>query len=142
VGKLVGLAPSNHGTTLDGFVTLANAFGLLGITNALLSPTCTACVQQEAGSPFLTNLNAGGDTVAGITYTVIETIYDAVVTPYRSAFLSGPNVTNIVLQDRCGIDFVGHVGIAFDRVALTHVLNALDPAHRVPVPCVLVPPGV
>jgi triacylglycerol esterase/lipase EstA (alpha/beta hydrolase family) len=142
VNRLVALAPSNHGTTLDGLVTLVDAFGLLGISNSLLSPVCTACVQQEVSSAFLTDLNAGGDTVAGVTYTVIETAYDAVITPFRSALLSGTSVTNIVLQEHCLLDFVGHVGIAFDPVALTHVLNALDPAHRVPVPCLYIPPGL
>src|SRR5262249_16951969 len=123
VTNLVRLAPSNHGTTLDGLVTLAGLFGRTGITNTASRSTCTtgvaggvctACVQQERGPAFLTNLTAGGDTVAGVTYTVIETRYDEVVTPYTSAFLSGPNVRNITIQNQCPIDFDGHIGIAFD----------------------------
>ena len=50
------------------------------------------CAQQIVGSPFMTTLNGHGDTVAGVAYTVIETRYDEVVTPYPSAFLSGPAV--------------------------------------------------
>jgi triacylglycerol esterase/lipase EstA (alpha/beta hydrolase family) len=141
VNRLVGLAPSNHGTTLDGLVSLVNDFGALGLTNSLISPTCEACVEQEAGSAFLANLNAGGDTVAGVSYTVIETKYDDVVTPYQSAFLSGANVTNITLQNQCGLDLTDHIGIAFDPIALADMLNALDPAHPVPVPCLLVLPA-
>jgi len=78
--------------------------------------------------------------VAGPTYTVIETKYDEVVTPYASAFLSGPGVTNIVLQNVCPLDLTDHIGIADDTVALHLVLNALDPAHPVKVPCVVVLP--
>ena len=141
VQTLVGLAPSNHGTTLDGLATLETELAtvLPGVSSALGS-ACEACAQQIAGSSFLTNLNAGGDTVAGPSYTVIETRNDEIVTPYTSAFLSGPDVTNIVLQNVCPLDQTDHVGIADDTVALHLVLNALDPAHPQTVPCVPVLP--
>jgi triacylglycerol esterase/lipase EstA (alpha/beta hydrolase family) len=129
VQNLVGLAPSSHGTTLDGLVTLAGRFGIAGVTNATVGALCQSCVQQEVGSSFLANLNAGGDTVPGVTYTVIESKYDEVVTPYTSAFLSGPNVKNITIQNQCPLDFDGHIGIAYDHIALQDMLNALDPAH-------------
>src|SRR5438270_2201657 len=92
VHTLVGLAPSNHGTTLDGIATLGSYFPG---SSGFLSQFCPACEEQEAGSAFLTNLNAGGDTVKGVKYTVIESANDEVVTPYTSAFLTGKNVTNI-----------------------------------------------
>jgi hypothetical protein len=94
------------------------------------------------GSSFLEELNAGGETVPGPSYTVIETKYDTVVTPYTSAFLSGPNVTNITLQEQCNRDLVDHVGIIYDAVALRDALNALDPAHATPPACTLVLPGL
>jgi triacylglycerol esterase/lipase EstA (alpha/beta hydrolase family) len=140
VSTLVALAPSNHGTTLDGLTALVQAFGAAGLVNSALNALCRACVEQEAGSAFLTSLNAGGDTVPGVTYTVIESIYDEVVTPYTSAFLSGPGVTNITLQNQCPLDLTDHLEIAADPVALADVLNALDPAHHVPVPCLVVLP--
>jgi triacylglycerol esterase/lipase EstA (alpha/beta hydrolase family) len=141
VQTLVGLAPSNHGTTLDGLATLTDELAtvLPGVSSALGS-ACQACAQQIAGSSFMTSLNAGGDTVAGPTYTVIETRNDEIVTPYTSAFLSGPDVTNIVLQNVCPLDQTDHIGIADDTVALHLVLNALDPAHPQIVPCVPVLP--
>jgi triacylglycerol esterase/lipase EstA (alpha/beta hydrolase family) len=141
VQTLVGLAPSNHGTTLDGLATLETELAtvLPGVSTTLGS-ACQACAQQIAGSSFLTSLNAGGDTVAGPTYTVIETRNDEIVTPYTSAFLSGPHVTNIVLQNVCPLDQTDHIGIADDTVALHLVLNALDPAHPQLVPCVPVLP--
>ncbi|MFE1317272.1 esterase/lipase family protein [Kitasatospora phosalacinea] len=142
VGTLVGLAPSNHGTTLDGLTTLEEALGTLGFSDFLFGTVCDACVDQANGSPFMTNLNAGGDTVPGVSYTVVSTRYDLVATPYTSQQLSGPNVTNLVLQDQCALDFAGHVRVAFDPIALTDVLNALDPAHPRPVPCLYVPPSI
>ncbi len=140
VNKLVALAPSNHGTTLDGLTALVAAFGAAGLVNGALNALCTACVQQEAGSAFLASLNAGGDTVAGVSYTVIESRNDEVVTPFTSAFLSGPGVTNITLQNQCTLDQSDHLEIAADPVALADVLNALDPAHPVRVPCLVVLP--
>jgi triacylglycerol esterase/lipase EstA (alpha/beta hydrolase family) len=142
VNRFVALAPSSHGTSLDGLVTLARDFGLLGLTNSLVSPACAACVEQEAGSAFLTKLNARGDTAPGVTYTVIETKYDQVVTPYPAAFLAGSKVTNITVQKQCPLDLTDHIGIAFDPVALTDMLNALDPSRPIPVPCLLVPPAL
>jgi triacylglycerol esterase/lipase EstA (alpha/beta hydrolase family) len=124
VDRLVGLAPSNHGTTVDGLQALVSA--LRGVIN------CDACQQQLAGSAFLAKLNAGGDTVAGVRYTVIETRFDEVVTPFTSAFLSGPAVTNILLQNTCAADLTGHVGIVSDPNAIGWVQNALDP--RAPAP--------
>ncbi len=140
VDKLVALAPSNHGTTLDGLTALVAALGAAGLVNGALNALCPACVQQEAGSSFLANLNAGGETVAGVSYTVIESRYDEVVTPYTSAFLSGSGVTNITLQNQCPFDLSDHLEIAADPVALADMLNTLDPAHRVRVPCLTVLP--
>ena len=122
VDKLVGLAPSNHGTTVDGLALLP------GVPQVLAAGLGPSVGQQIVGSAFLAKLNAGGDTVPGVSYTVIESSDDEVVTPYTSAFLSGPNVTNILLQDQCATDVSDHLAITFDAIALRDVLNALDPA--------------
>jgi triacylglycerol esterase/lipase EstA (alpha/beta hydrolase family) len=125
VDALVGLSPSNHGTTLNGLFTLGSFFPG---ANSLFG-TCPACEQQEAGSPFLTQLNAGGETVPGVAYTVIQTRFDQVVTPYTSAFLGGPNVKNILLQNQCVLDLGDHLSMPYDHIAAADVLTALDPAH-------------
>jgi triacylglycerol esterase/lipase EstA (alpha/beta hydrolase family) len=109
VHDLVGLAPSNHGTTVGGMSALLDAVTALGLPAPLTVAQCLACTQQLAGSAFLQQLNAGGDTVPGVRYTVIETEDDEVVTPYTSAFLSGPAVTNVTLQDQCPDDHADHL---------------------------------
>jgi len=138
VHTLVGLSPSNHGTTLDGIFTLAN---LLGV-GSVFGFHCPACEQQEAGSAFLAKLNAGKDTVPGPRYTVIQSSNDEVVTPYTSAFLSGRNVTNTVLQEQCVLDQGEHLSAPYDHIAAADVLNALDPAHPVTAACTPVLPVV
>jgi triacylglycerol lipase len=123
VDDLVGLAPSNHGTTNPGALVAGATF-------------CPACDQQRAGSSFLQTLNAGDETPGAVSYTSIETRYDEVVTPFTSAFLAaGPNTANILLQDACPADVVDHQFIPDDRVALRWTLQALgrpgpaDPAQ-------------
>jgi triacylglycerol esterase/lipase EstA (alpha/beta hydrolase family) len=125
VHTLVGLSPSNHGTTLNGLFTLAEFFpGASSIFD-----TCPACEEQAVGSPFLVELNAGGDTVPGVDYTVIQTRFDEVVTPYTSAFLAGPDVNNVLLQDQCPLDHGEHLSMPYDHIADADVLTALDPAN-------------
>jgi triacylglycerol esterase/lipase EstA (alpha/beta hydrolase family) len=127
VNMLVGFAPSNYGTNLDGVVNLVADFGALGVTTALLSVTCEACVQQIQGSSFLTSLNQT-PTVPGVRYVVIETADDDVVTPYTNAFLpAGPNVQNITLQSQCPQDASDHISIPYDSNALQDMINALGP---------------
>ncbi|MDA5285543.1 esterase/lipase family protein [Streptomyces sp. NPDC054904] len=133
VNALVGIAPDNHGTTLLGLTKLLPYFP--GAED-LISTATPGLADQIAGSPFLTRLNAGGDTVPGVKYTVISTRYDQVVTPYRSQFLDGPNVRNVVLQDLCALDFSEHVTIALtDRLTWHEALNALDPANAERTTC-------
>jgi len=131
----------------DGYCVFTLNFGGLATLGTLfpwslqvVGLACPACTQQVAGSPFLTTLNRDGDTVPGVHYTVIETRYEQVVTPYTSAFLTGSDVTNIRLQDQCGLDLSEHLAVIYDRIALRDVLNALDPSHAVPPACVPIAP--
>ncbi|MFF9818813.1 esterase/lipase family protein [Streptomyces sp. NPDC014006] len=133
VNALVGIAPSNHGTTLSGLTQLLPYFpGAADLLNA----ATPALAQQVVGSDLLTRLNAGGDTVPGVRYTVLATRYDEVVTPYRSQYLSGPDVKNVLLQDLCPLDLSEHVLVGLtDRITFHEVANALDPAHATATTC-------
>jgi pimeloyl-ACP methyl ester carboxylesterase len=140
VSDFVAFAPSNYGTTLDGLTKLAGLLGASTAINGTLSSACQACVEQEQGSAFLAGLNAA-PTVPGVRYTVIESVDDEVVTPYRNAFLPGaPNVTNITVQSQCALDGSDHLEIAADPIAMADMLNALDPSAPVKVPCLVVLP--
>ncbi|MFI6015733.1 esterase/lipase family protein [Streptomyces sp. NPDC051243] len=133
VNALVGIAPNNHGTTLAG---LTNLLPYFPGAEDLLSTATPALAQQVVGSDFMTRLNAGGDTVPGVRYTVIATKYDEVVTPYRSQFLSGPDVKNVLIQDLCAVDLSEHAFLGLtDRIAFHEVANALDPARATPTTC-------
>jgi triacylglycerol esterase/lipase EstA (alpha/beta hydrolase family) len=123
VHALVGLAPSNHGTTVDGLSSLLSASAAVGLPAVTSLIGCTACTQQLVGSSFLAKLNAGGDSTPGVVETVIETTHDEVVTPYQSAFLSGAD--DVTLQQQCPLDLTDHLGMPYDSAALQDVVNAL-----------------
>ncbi|GGU92568.1 lipase [Actinomadura cremea] len=128
VRTLVALGPTNHGTSMGGLVDLGRTLGVLGLVNDFLrligSP---AHVQQESGSDFQEALFADGDTVPGVRYVTIATAHDTTVTPLTNSFLHGGDSTNILLQDLCPDDPVGHSGLWYDGPIRQVVLNALGP---------------
>ena len=134
VKNLITFGATNHGTTLSGLGALAGQIAPAAIP-PLLGP---AAADQLIDSPFLTELNAGGDTQPGVTYTIIGSKYDEVSTPYPRTFLTaGPGavVNNITLQTGCAIDFSDHLSgmYSYRMVGLTK--KALDPTGNVFVPC-------
>ena len=129
VNELIGLAPSNHGTTLSGLTKLLEVFPFASqIVSSLLEFWgAPSLPEQEEGSAFMKKLFGSGEPLAaGVRYVVIETTHDEVVTPYTNAFLSGSNVTNITVQSQCSGDPVAHIGMFDDSPALQNVLNQLS----------------
>jgi triacylglycerol esterase/lipase EstA (alpha/beta hydrolase family) len=128
VHTLIGLSPSNHGTTVGGLTTLIEKFPFASLLVSVFLEVigAPALPQQESGSAFQKKLFGSGDTVSGPRYVVIQTTHDEVVTPYTNAFLSGSAVTNITVQSQCPSDPVGHIGMFEDSPALQNVLNQLS----------------
>ncbi len=129
VNELIGLAPSNHGTTLSGLTKMVEVFPFAdeivsGLLEFLGAPSLP---EQQESSAFIKKLFGSGEpVVAGVKYVVIETDHDEVVTPYTNAFLSGSNVTNITIQSQCPSDPVAHIGMFDDSPSLQNVLNQLS----------------
>ncbi len=127
VHTFIALAPSNHGTDLSGIINFPRRFGLIGGFDTITAGPVPSLTQQQRDSAFMNGLFGDGDTVPGPRYVVIVSRRDAVVTPYTQAFLKGPGVRNIVIQDQCPKDPTGHLGIVFDGPAIQNILNALGP---------------
>ncbi|MCI3928062.1 esterase/lipase family protein [Streptomyces sp. AN091965] len=135
VKKVVQLAATNHGTTLSGIETLADELHILGLGE---KPFGKAGIQQYEKSDFIKELNADGDTVPGVEYTVIGTKYDEISTPWQNTFMTagpGATVRNITLQEGCFIDFSAHLSMSYSPRAIGLVKRALDPSAPV-APCV------
>ncbi len=138
IDDYVALGAPLHGSDLSGVQTALA--GLLGITGA--SRQCGGPCQFNAGSPFLRTLNPDPGIAPDIAFTMIVTRYDEVATPYRTGLLRGPNVRNVVLQDRCATDYTEHYEMTADPIAVREVLNALDPAHARRADCTTVLPFI
>jgi triacylglycerol esterase/lipase EstA (alpha/beta hydrolase family) len=149
IDRYVMMTPIWHGTNVAGAATIASfahAFDPQAAAAALMlfadTTTCGSCSEFLTGSPFLQNLDAHGMALGGVTYTDLVTRYDELVVPYTSGILNAPNVTNITIQDQCPLDGSEHLTVAYDPIVGQDILNALDPAHAKPVPCVPVLPFV
>jgi len=142
VAHYVGVSGVKHGTTLHGVATFTTGYGTLfpGAPDPT-SGVCDSCPQFVVGSDYIKKIEARAPA-PGVIYTNISTRYDELVSPYTSSFLKGPNVTNIDLQSRCGLDFSDHLSIISSPITGRYILNALDPAHRQPPPCVPVAPAL
>jgi pimeloyl-ACP methyl ester carboxylesterase len=146
VAHYVMLTPIWHGTAFFGAATVQQLCNELdpqctSQEASSLGTKCGSCPELLTGSPFLQKLDARGWALPGVTYTDVMTQYDELVQPYTSGNLKAPNVTNIVLQTQCALDFSDHLTVAYDPTAAQDMLNALDPAHARPVPCVPVIAG-
>ena len=138
IGRVVAIAPPTHGTTFGGMTTLAYLFGNTSrqTTKTLLDTFgCYACDDLIVGGAAVQTLDDGPIAQPGVTYTIIASHHDELVTPTDTALVNEPGVTNEYVQDVCPLDPVGHLGEAYDSTVWQMVENALDPAHAKPIAC-------
>ncbi|WP_067714046.1 esterase/lipase family protein [Nocardia yamanashiensis] len=140
VHNMITFGATNHGTSLDGIGALGRAINNLGIDVLGLVEIFVghAGIQQTIGSDFVNELNAKGDTVPGIDYTIVGTRYDEVTNPVDLTFLKagpGAHVTNILLQDGCEQDVSDHLTMMYSPRALSIALRALDPVKYSQLQC-------
>jgi triacylglycerol esterase/lipase EstA (alpha/beta hydrolase family) len=118
VDDLVGLSPSNHGTT---------------VADVACQLSCNPSFwQQRSISAFTAALNSGAETFAGISYTVAYTRLDEVVVPNvgpspSSALGTGQGrIANVATQDICPLNAADHFAIgSYDPVGFAIAMDAL-----------------
>jgi triacylglycerol lipase len=141
VAHYVGVSGVKHGTDVHGVATIAGLYSTFFPGTPLpIDGTCQSCSEFLIGSDYVRAIEARAPA-PGVIYTNIATRYDELVSPYTSSFLTGRNVTNITLQDRCSLDFSDHLSIISSPITGRYILNALDPGHAKPAPCTLVLPA-
>ena len=127
VDKAIAIAPPTHGTSFAGLYKLAQTLSIDDGANDLLeSFGCAACTELTTDGPLIQELNDGPIAQPGVSYTVITSKYDELVTPSETSFIDEPGVNNIYVQDYCPLDPVGHIGEAYDLNVWNLVLNSLE----------------
>jgi len=116
VDSLITLGAPNRGTYV------ANLVGFLGFGSCL---TVVACQQMSIGSAYLNALNAGDDTIGNVRYTTIRTLQDELVRPVDQATLYD-GATNVLVQSKCWLRAVGHVGLILDGAVYSGIRQALQ----------------
>ncbi|AVM02247.1 lipase [Gordonia iterans] len=102
VRHLIGLGPSNRGTSRIGSIT----------------------DRLPARGP---GENDWGPLHPNIQYLMVMTRHDMIAAPYTNGFLPrAANVRNVVVQDECPGDRVGHVGLPYDSWVGATVRNTLS----------------
>ena len=125
VSQLIGIAPSNHGTNVDGLTGVLSIPIVGALLKGLLSNAGAAWLQQVGGSALVRQVYSNGDTRPGVVYDTIASTNDEVVTPYTQQALSGPDVTNVVVQQQNPGFAGGHLGIVVNYGVWQDILGLL-----------------
>lgn len=137
VAHVVALAPPVTGRpTASGLLGLFQSGGLRSAAATFVRELgCIACDELGVTGDGIAALNDGPVAQPGIDYTVIVSRFDLIVTPMESSLVREPGVRNVVVQDTCPLDLVGHVGLAVDPGVYDMITNALSPGTARPVAC-------
>lgn len=140
IGTVVAISPPSHGTSFASLVGLADGLGIRPAVDLILETFgCDACTDLITDGPAVQQLGDGPIAQDGVDYTIISSRFDVLVTPEES-FVHEPGVDNVLVQDTCRFDPVGHVGLAFDSGVATMITNALNPEDTQRVRCTIGPP--
>lgn len=71
IDKFATIGSIQYGSTLLGLVPILTELGLYSPIKKVIDVDCLSRFQFLLDSPFIRNLNAGGDTVPGIEYLMI-----------------------------------------------------------------------
>ncbi|MBF4552832.1 esterase/lipase family protein [Corynebacterium suicordis] len=131
VRQVIGIAGSNHGTTLSGVGSLTKWLDKNGrFDNFGRRVLGQAALDQRLGSEAVKRLNEHGDTVPGVKYTMICSRFDQIVTPWRSQILHSEDesqVKNILVQTGNIKDYSDHLAILYSPKVIDLILEAVHP---------------
>lgn len=139
VERIVSLGPAIHGAQYYGLTNLWYKGGDVSreMASAILDLLgCPACDDMATGGDIYKDfLNAEKIVPEGINATVIMSTKDTLVAPNVS-IVNEANVRNVMVQDRCPEDPVGHAGLAWDTGIWDMIRNELAGDYTGPVNCV------
>ncbi|KAI1759849.1 alpha/beta-hydrolase [Hypoxylon sp. FL1150] len=138
VERLVALGPAIHGAQYLGFTDLWYIGGEVTRSIAKLVQNlvgCPACDDMMTGGVVYWDFkNADKIVQSGNNATIIMSTSDVLVKPEVSR-IDEPGVNNVIVQDTCPDDTVGHAGLMWDKSVWRLVVNALEENDDVVFPC-------
>ncbi|KAI0967899.1 Alpha/Beta hydrolase protein [Xylaria arbuscula] len=139
VEHIVALGPAVHGATYFGFTDLWYIGG--DATRALVGEVldivgCAACEQLAPDGLVTDTFTAAAGKIrqGGNKVTIISSSSDALV-PTNVSAVDEDGVNNVLVQDTCPEDRVGHAGLAYDKSVWRLVVNALEETNEEVFPC-------
>ena len=115
VDSLVSLGTPHYGTSLANIARFFSLGTCVGVVS---------CHQMATRSSFLSELNAGDDTVGSVRYTNLYTSFDEVVFPALITTMQD-GATNVRIQSQCWAQVVSHLGLITDGTVYSGVSDAL-----------------
>ncbi len=116
IGRYVSLGTPQYGTYVANIVAFLGLGSCAGVV---------ACQQMTIGSSFLAALNAGDDTPGAVRWTTVRTWQDELVRPVDNAMLAD-GATNVLIQSKCPLRVVGHLGLVVDGTTYSVIRQALN----------------
>ncbi|OTA67329.1 alpha/beta-hydrolase [Hypoxylon sp. EC38] len=139
VEHVVALGPAIHGAQYFGFTQFFYIGGNFTRQIAKVvqdSLGCYACDDMMTGGAVYNQFKAAAGKIVqpGNKVTVIMSKTDVLVSPDVSR-VDEAGATNVLIQDTCPDDKVGHVGLAYDKGVWRLILNALEENNDAVFPC-------
>jgi pimeloyl-ACP methyl ester carboxylesterase len=117
IDSLVMLATPNQGTQLAN-VAQEWSFDVCGIFFPI-------CKELQTNSPYLAAMNNPAVPLGDTDYTLIVSREDELIIPYTNAFMPIGGADNVVIQDQCPNHIMEDLGMPFDGVVYSGVIDAL-----------------
>ncbi|QKX55423.1 uncharacterized protein TRUGW13939_02516 [Talaromyces rugulosus] len=129
IDHAIALGPAVHGAHYFGFTdfyqSLPTPFPTL--LKAAIEPLCDACIDMENndGDIYIAFKNSPKIVPNNINATIIMSKDDTLV-PINTSRIDEPNVSNLVVQDFCPDDHLGHADLAWSESVWGIVKNQLQ----------------
>ncbi|KAH8692712.1 hypothetical protein BGW36DRAFT_302738 [Talaromyces proteolyticus] len=118
VDHAIALGPAVHGAHYFGLTDYFQSLPapIPSLLNDAIKPLCAACVDMEnnVGDIFLAFKNSSKIVPDKINATIIMSNYDTLVSPNVSR-VDEPNVQNLIVQNFCPDDHLGHADLAWSE---------------------------
>jgi pimeloyl-ACP methyl ester carboxylesterase len=129
IDHAIALGPAVHGAhyfgLTDFFQALPDPFPAL--IEAAVEPLCAACIDMENndGDIYLAFKNSSKIVPDNINATIIMSTYDTLV-PVNVSSVDEPNVRNLIVQEFCPDDHLGHADLAWSESVWGIIKNELQ----------------